>query len=1268
MKHNIHFIIGSFLIMSFTLLMTGSIHAQEENDYCIPDYTVVCTTGIQINYVGLEGENYSINNSTECSDDNYGDYTEERAADVFPGNTYSLEVATDYMLHQYSDVKAWIDYNDDGDFDSSEMIANTNGNGLEEDGSSFEFTIPDDIEPGNYRLRVRLVYAFTEFDACSSELHGEVEDYTLEVLELEECETDISAGTPVDSEIETCPNTSFTISVENASEAASGLTRIWQKRADENEAWEDIDNAFSSNYTVTDGVDESTQFRYTVSCGSETEASDIIQVNLITGIDCYCIPEYSQACDYTNGSRITKVNLQGESHLLHNETDCAEDNFADYTDLQAPDLIAGESYLLSISSDFYEPNKQQIKVWIDFNNNGSFEESEQIITTDGLGLNDNGTGNFNFIIPDEVEPGDYRMRIRLVTMQDESDDFGSCSLQTFGEVEDYTIEVIEIDPCDGDVSAGTPEEDEIVICANTEFILSVNDSSEPAEDQERVWQSSPIDEDDWTDLEGITSSTFLVEGGIDEELKFRYKVTCSNSGSTDISEEIYVYLKAVEDCFCIPYNDETDIYFINRVKTSNAIQNIDNTSGFSENGYGDYSESHFIVATAGQEIDFSISSLTSSSYYYRIWLDLNQNSEFDEDEAIISSDGSAANPFMSSYQIPDDIEPGNYRLRIRNAHSGSFPPACGFSAYGEAEDYTLQIIEEPLCDGVSELYANNITSDSAEIHWEDDSNSSGWELIYGDYGFNPETEGNLIENITESSEVLSDLSPNHHYQVYVRTYCSEEGFSPYETAHFHTRCEPTQVPYMLDFEDITPPEFPECTRIVNAGQGNDWETATEGNYAFPSNLITYRNNSENPGNAWFFTAGINLEAGVNYQVSYKYGGRLPEYVEKMKVAYGNYADPEDMEIILADHDNIVGPDEEYSNILFSVSEDGVYYFGFNAYSDVNQRNLYLDDIEIDFGPDCPSPMNVDYSDLTDTSVKINWEENDVEAWAVVYGESGFEPNDDEGERMDITNGIPEAIVEGLEPNTSYDFYVISICDEENQLESNFEDALTLTTTPQAPINNNVCDAFELTMNEACESGYNNLYAYAQDDEPFGSCLNVFHGNNTVWFKFIAPTNGIVTIKKHFDTNDFVPELTVYGGLDNCEEWDGIEEIFCSNSNSQSDIVLDDLVGGETYYIQISGFENAEGDFCLEIEGEMSIDSHEFDNFNFYPNPVENSLVINSLSNVENIEITNLLGQKVIQAQPNSFNFELPVDHLESGVYFMTVQINKATKVYKLIKK
>jgi len=187
-------------------------------------------------------------------------------------------------------------------------------------------------------------------------------------------------------------------------------------------------------------------------------------------------------------------------------------------------------------------------------------------------------------------------------------------------------------------------------------------------------------------------------------------------------------------------------------------------------------------------------------------------------------------------------------------------------------------------------------------------------------------------------------------------------------------CEAVDVPYYQDFETVIAPEMPECTSIENAGNGNDWETYTGTDGDFNGTYLRYRWNASNSANAWFYTQGINLTAGTNYKITYDYGtesaGTFPE---SLKVAYGTSAEHTSMTTVLADHPQIFTAESAVTNeVIFTPDTDGVYYFGFNAYSDANMFYLYVDNIKVELATEEPGDEYCEpVLDCTDGDVITN---------------------------------------------------------------------------------------------------------------------------------------------------------------------------------------------------------------------------------------------------------------------------------------------------------
>ena len=88
-----------------------------------------------------------------------------------------------------------------------------------------------------------------------------------------------------------------------------------------------------------------------------------------------------------------------------------------------------------------------------------------------------------------------------------------------------------------------------------------------------------------------------------------------------------------------------------------------------------------------------------------------------------------------------------------------------------------------------------------------------------------------------------------------------------------------------------------------------------------------------------------------------------------------------------------------------------------------------------------------------------------------------------------------------------------------------------------------------------------------------------------------------------------------------------------------------------------------------IEGSsLSIDEQNLNTLKYYPNPSNGKLTIESKQILEEVTIYNLLGEKVMQIQPNSLNCNLSTEYLYNGVYKAQVKTINRIEVFKLIVK
>lgn len=293
---------------------------------------------------------------------------------------------------------------------------------------------------------------------------------------------------------------------------------------------------------------------------------------------------------------------------------------------------------------------------------------------------------------------------------------------------------------------------------------------------------------------------------------------------------------------------------------------------------------------------------------------------------------------------------------------------------------------------------------------------------------------------------LTGLTPGALHYVYVRSRCSGVDISSWSTVlTFTTLCNAVNVPYYQPFDSgvgvnaVAPyhTNLPTCTTQQNAGLGNPWVTSNQDSYypnaSMDGNILMY--NGQNPGNAnpanvWFYTEGINLVAGTTYAINYLYGGTaIPSTVQnKMKVAYGTYPDFASMTTILDDHPDIKS--SSFSNIVnFTAPSTGVFYFGFQAYSNPNNGQLYVDDIQV-YESVCLRPTAVTVQNISGTTALLSWTAPTpapANGYAYYLSTSSTPPTNSTVPTGFTSAGITNINLTGLTGLTTYYFWVRGNC-------------------------------------------------------------------------------------------------------------------------------------------------------------------------------------------------------------------------------------------------
>jgi hypothetical protein len=167
---------------------------------CIPQYSEDPDEGTGdgdvISNVVISGTTLSNNSGTASGTPTYVSYpaTGSTTATLNAGTSYNISVTNGSYEFGGQNVAVWIDFNSDGIFETpSERVGYSSSaytSGFQT--INFPISLPCDPTPGDYRMRVRMVYGGagtngSTIDPCAFAFYGETEDYTVTVAPPPPC-------------------------------------------------------------------------------------------------------------------------------------------------------------------------------------------------------------------------------------------------------------------------------------------------------------------------------------------------------------------------------------------------------------------------------------------------------------------------------------------------------------------------------------------------------------------------------------------------------------------------------------------------------------------------------------------------------------------------------------------------------------------------------------------------------------------------------------------------------------------------------------------------------------------------------------------------------------------------------------------------------------------------------------------------------------------------------------------------------------------------
>jgi hypothetical protein len=399
----------------------------------------------------------TMNNSSTCSTTAPGPgsvnqiYSNYTGAVTGPtanqGDLVNFSVTQTTCGGNYTNIfQIFVDFNQDGDFlDAGEFVYNqpvgVSGNHTK----TGSFLVPANATLGTTRMRVVNAESgpTTTNYAHNVYYYGETEDYCFTVTLPPPC-----AGTPTPGNTLAAPNSVFagqtTVLTLQNNTSGTGVTYQWQSGPSSTGPWTNITGATSYTYTATPTA--TTWYRCVVTCTNSASSTPSTPVQVL--YNPYCNPAYYYGTQY--GDLISNVAITGTTLNNNSGTATSGPAYTYYSNLPAAVMQAASSYQVQVTCGSFA--YQAFAVWIDYNDNYTFEASEKVGFSTAYTTTSFQTVSFNINLACTPPLGLHRMRVRGVYYTPGST-IDPCATYYYGETEDYNVQIIAAVPFSPSFSA-----------------------------------------------------------------------------------------------------------------------------------------------------------------------------------------------------------------------------------------------------------------------------------------------------------------------------------------------------------------------------------------------------------------------------------------------------------------------------------------------------------------------------------------------------------------------------------------------------------------------------------------------------------------------------------------------------------------------------------------------------------------------------------------------------------------------------------------------
>ena len=610
------------------------------------------------------------------------------------------------------------------------------------------------------------------------------------------CSNPAAAGAAQSSPALACIGQNFNLSLNGAS-LGSGLTYQWQSSATTGGPWANVVGATNSSFSTTQTT--ATYYRCEVICSAGTPAySTEVFVDMNSFMNCYCT---SVASSPAFDEEIYNVTVNGASTdpLYANANGCStaapgpgsvQGGYANFTTI-APltTLTTGQTVAFSIEQDECDgaPYYQNgIGVWIDFDQNGTFDAISELVYMDQTTVAGPRIVSGSFLVPTTATTGNTVMRVVCAEGYSATSftPLTPCLAYGYGETEDHLINIIAATPCAGTPDAGTALASLATACPTAPVNMSL-DSATVASGISYQWLSAASASGPWTALAGANNATYSTT--VASDTYFACVLTCANSSASDTSTAVLVLSTPFYQCYCNTVNSGGAGSLMDDVAFGNGGSSFwNNNTATTQPTASPYYSAFTSGPSVIQGMDYTVGVTIQAPLVYTgaivsVWIDYDQSGSYEPTEWTQVGTNIAGNTTGTvNITVPMTALTGNTGMRVRsrgNFNQNGAGDACTNMGSGETEDYVINILPAPDCANPT-----GITATSAE-----DSLMSSWnwsQTVLPLTGFNmqlveagmPFSSGTTYVIDANTTDTLNDPSfiAGQSFEMYLQSVCGQD--------------------------------------------------------------------------------------------------------------------------------------------------------------------------------------------------------------------------------------------------------------------------------------------------------------------------------------------------------------------------------------------------------------------------------------------------------------------------------------------------------------